>query len=204
MGLFKPNIEKMKSAGDSKVLIKALEHDNSDVRKSAAAALGQIKEENAIQPLIALMKDDDLNVRMSAAEALGQIGPSVSEPILAALKENGIDFQLKVASTLGSMDDKRAVQSLIGAIEEIEAFNLKMRIDSNKEAIKYLNECGTFTLDKHKEAYRIAKSPVQEAKILEMWKVEPILGSETIREGDIELFTKVITEFQRRLDQKSI
>jgi len=82
---------------------------------------------------------------------------------------------------------------------EADVSVLKMKIDSYNQGIKFLNECGTFTFDKLLEAHRIATSPVQEVKLRETWKVEPILGAESIRGGTVELFTKVITEFQRRI-----
>ncbi|MDB9383902.1 HEAT repeat domain-containing protein [Nodularia spumigena CS-584] len=54
-------------------LIKLLEHEDSDVRWSAALALGEIKSEAAIPGLIKLLEDEDSDVRWSAADALVKI-----------------------------------------------------------------------------------------------------------------------------------
>jgi hypothetical protein len=43
MGLFKPNVEKMKAKGDVGGLIKALKDKDGDVRDAAARALGKMK-----------------------------------------------------------------------------------------------------------------------------------------------------------------
>ena len=54
-------------------LINALNDGDSDVRRNAAEALGNIKSDTAVQPLINALKDERLNVRGSAAEALRKI-----------------------------------------------------------------------------------------------------------------------------------
>ena len=57
-------------------LVKALEDDRSEVRASAAYALGQIGSDayTAVPTLISALDDPDLDVRLLAAYALGQIG----------------------------------------------------------------------------------------------------------------------------------
>ncbi|TFH42664.1 MAG: DUF805 domain-containing protein [ANME-2 cluster archaeon] len=73
---------------------------------------------------------------------------------------------------------------------------LKMQLDAYNKGIKYLNECGPFNFDKYKEAHRIAKSPVEEAKLREMWES---YGSETIHEMTIELFTRLVKKTKDRI-----
>ena len=57
-----------------KRLIKQLGHKNSDVRMTAAGALGSIGTKDAVPALIHLLQNQDVNVRRDAAGALGQIG----------------------------------------------------------------------------------------------------------------------------------
>ena len=52
MGLFKPNIEKLKARKDVKELIRALGNSDWYVRASAACALGEIGDARAVEPLI--------------------------------------------------------------------------------------------------------------------------------------------------------
>ncbi|RLI75930.1 HEAT repeat domain-containing protein, partial [Archaeoglobales archaeon] len=44
-------------------LIKALKDEDSDIRLVAAAALGEIGDERAVEPLIKALKDEDSDVR---------------------------------------------------------------------------------------------------------------------------------------------
>ncbi len=64
-------------------LIQALKDVDSNVRKAAAEALGEIKDPRAVEPLIQALKDGYLIVRQLAAEALVSIG----KPAVPALKE---------------------------------------------------------------------------------------------------------------------
>ncbi|MGB5771953.1 MAG: HEAT repeat domain-containing protein, partial [Crocosphaera sp.] len=55
-------------------LISALNHEDSDVRRGAAYALGNIGNEKAVEGLISALDDWDSEVRRGAAEALENIG----------------------------------------------------------------------------------------------------------------------------------
>ena len=55
----------------------ALNHEESDVRGKAAAALGQIGSNKAVDALISALNDEDRTVRGKAAATLGQIGSAV-------------------------------------------------------------------------------------------------------------------------------
>ncbi|MEM5813446.1 MAG: HEAT repeat domain-containing protein [Candidatus Aenigmatarchaeota archaeon] len=56
-----------------KGLIKALKYKDSNIRISAAQALGEIKDERAVKPLIQALKDENKEVREIAEEALEAI-----------------------------------------------------------------------------------------------------------------------------------
>jgi len=82
-----PNVEKMKARRDVKGLIKALAYrKDSNVRRAAACALGEIKDARAVKPLIAALKDKDWDVCKAVAEVLLQIGdPCATEPLVDEL-----------------------------------------------------------------------------------------------------------------------
>ena len=69
------NVGKMKSKGDVKGLIKALNYrKDAYIREAAAKALGEIGDARAIEPLIDALKDESEYVRSAAAEALDKLG----------------------------------------------------------------------------------------------------------------------------------
>ena len=70
---------------DVRDLIAKLKNKDSDVRRSAAKELGELKTEakSAVPELIRATRDKDLFVRRYAAEALGNIGPDAKSGITA-------------------------------------------------------------------------------------------------------------------------
>ena len=125
MALFapiEPNVVRLKAARNVKALIKALKYVNSsDVRKGAAAGLGELKDETAVDPLIEALKDEDKYVRKNAAEALGKIGDRrAMEPLIEALGDKDWFVQEKAAAALGKIGDKRAVDPLLRFIRDLK------------------------------------------------------------------------------------
>jgi HEAT repeat protein len=56
------------------VLVEALRSENALARRTAARALGEIRDPRAVEPLAGILQgDDDFSVRTTAANALGQI-----------------------------------------------------------------------------------------------------------------------------------
>ena len=88
MGLFPPNVERLKEKGDVSGLVKALGYKDEAVRREAAKALGEIGDAAAVEPLITALRDEDPWARSFAASALGLIGgPAAAEPLVAALRD---------------------------------------------------------------------------------------------------------------------
>src|SRR5665647_2956529 len=77
MGLFGPNVEKLKAKKDVAGLIGALAHRDESVRSSAAEALGDVGGLGALDPLTAALQDPATPVAAAAAEALGKMGGDV-------------------------------------------------------------------------------------------------------------------------------
>jgi HEAT repeat protein len=70
-------------------LIGALKDRSKDVRRSAALALGKIRDARAVEPLIDALKDRSKDVRGSAALALGEIGDKRAVlPLIGSLKDS--------------------------------------------------------------------------------------------------------------------
>jgi HEAT repeat protein len=97
-------------------LIRELKHWNWDVRKSAAGALGAIKDPRAVEPLITALKDRAEDVRRSAVSALGAIGAPAVEPLITALKDPDKDVRKSAANALGETGDSRGTLVLFGAL----------------------------------------------------------------------------------------
>jgi HEAT repeat protein len=125
MGLFgPPNIENLKAKRDMQGLIKALDYTkDSSVRVAAAEALGEIRDERAIEPLIFLLQDVPENLRLAAFNSLLDIGAPAVESLIRVINTSG---QRSIASAiaLGAIGDVRAVEPLIAALnyEEVRPF----------------------------------------------------------------------------------
>ena len=70
--LSRRKVSKMREKGDFEGLVSALK--NPFLAKHAARALGDSRDERAIEPLIAALADRSEDVRCAAARALGEIG----------------------------------------------------------------------------------------------------------------------------------
>ena len=104
-------------------LEEALDHERSDVRSMATAALGEIGPPaiHAAAGLQARLADDDGEVRQRAARALGLIGAGDSVPALAdALQDEDEHVREYAAEALGSLTrgTDRAVDPLAGALHD--------------------------------------------------------------------------------------
>ncbi|WP_017297909.1 HEAT repeat domain-containing protein [Nodosilinea nodulosa] len=100
-------------------LLKALENSDSDVRMSAAEALGQIGSEAAIPSLLKAIENSDSDVRWSVAEALGKIGSEAAIPsLLKALEDQDPNVRVSAAEALGKIGSEVAILGLLKALGE--------------------------------------------------------------------------------------
>ena len=119
LSLFKPNVEKLKKKRDVKGLIKALEYKNVDVRIKAVEALGEIKDERAVEPLIMQLASHLDGLDGKAAEALFKYKDRAIEPLIQFLNVDYQDIRkAKVALILGRIKSKKAVGPLIQALKD--------------------------------------------------------------------------------------
>ena len=63
-------------------LLERLSAPAADARRTAAAALGNLGDKRALEPLVALLRDGDQGVRMVAADALGNLRDERAVPAL--------------------------------------------------------------------------------------------------------------------------
>ncbi len=101
-----------------KRLVSALRDKNTQVRKNAAIALGEIRSERAIRPLVAALKDSDQLVRACAGTSLVKIGPPAVLPLIGILKDNDPFVPALAAVTLSVIPDPQGRQALMGALSE--------------------------------------------------------------------------------------
>ena len=125
LGLFgPPDIKKLKAKRDVRGLIKALGYPKEPgVRSSAAQALGEIREAEAVEPLVIALNDSDEWVRGRAAQALGVIGNKQAvQPLIDALSDSKWRgaWESAPAVALGQIGDARAVEPLIAFLKDSE------------------------------------------------------------------------------------
>ena len=108
-------------------LINALKHRANSVRRSAAGALANLGDTQAVEPLIGAVQNDvSSGVRAYASYALGKIGdPRAVEPLIEALKDEAIFVRINAAEALGDIGDARAVAPLIGRLDQAYSFELR-------------------------------------------------------------------------------
>jgi len=109
MGLFKPNIERMRAKNDVKGLIKALKSNNLRVLGAVEDALEDIGRRTS-EPFIEALGDKDADVRSGAAWILGNTGDTrVLEPLIKALEDNDKNVRWLAVAALGDIGDESAI-----------------------------------------------------------------------------------------------
>jgi hypothetical protein len=101
-----------------KRLVSALKDKNSQVRKNAAIALGEIESARAVNPLVAALKDNDQLVRACAGTSLVKIGSPAVLPLIALLKDRDPFVPALAAVTLSVIPDPVGRQALMAALSE--------------------------------------------------------------------------------------
>lgn len=108
-------VYEMMKKGDVEGLIEGLKHKDISIQGAAAAGLGELKDDRAVEPLIqALESARAPPFRWKIVKALGKIGDARAVEPLTKLCEKG-DFShiLKAAAeALGKIGDRRATHTL--------------------------------------------------------------------------------------------
>jgi HEAT repeat protein len=96
------------------VLIEASVHEQADIRRKVAQALGKSHDPRAGDLLTGLLIDQDELVRAAAAEALGLLGnPAAVTDLVDALKDQSDEVVMQAARSLGEIQDPAAAAPLI-------------------------------------------------------------------------------------------
>lgn len=166
-------------------LIFVLKYDDVwSVRKSAAWALGELKDRRSVGSLIEALKHNDWIVQFKAAEALGKIGDTHAvEPLIETLQSESSHVYEQVTWALGELCDDRAVIPLINALEnELPA----VRMNSAKALGKIRNRQAVEPL-----IATLMKDSIPEVKKWAAWAlgalndsraIEPLIS--TLNDGD--------------------
>ncbi|MDJ0659558.1 MAG: HEAT repeat domain-containing protein [Crocosphaera sp.] len=98
------------------LLIQALSDYNSNIRYSAAYALGKIGNQEAVNLLIQALTDSNSWVRRCAAKALGDIrNEEAVNGLIQALTDSNRNVRYSAADALGDIRNEEAVNGLIQA-----------------------------------------------------------------------------------------
>lgn len=104
-------------APDFDPLLEALQHEDKWVRRGAAAALGEVRTEWALESLRQALLDPERVVREQAAYALGSLGDRRAVTVLiGALNDPEGTVVARIANALGRIGDREAVVALIGVL----------------------------------------------------------------------------------------
>jgi len=135
MGLFKPNIEKMRAKDDVKGLIKALKSNDLRVVGAVEDALEDIGRRTT-EPFIKALRDKDAGVRSGAAWILGNIQDArAQEPLNESLKDKDKDVRWLAVVALGDIGDERAIDPISMVPTDDDKF-LKEIVAETLEKIK--------------------------------------------------------------------
>lgn len=167
MGLFGPNIDKLKENRDINGLIKILESKKPDVRKEAAEALSRVGSAEALPGLIVALRDPDARVRFYAVVGLAKIKQPAAEDVLKsavsdsdwevrkealtalikssanldalalAIKFNSAELRELAVVRLGELENPEAIEILVPALKDEEEL---VRLRANNALKKKLNQ----------------------------------------------------------------
>jgi HEAT repeat protein len=144
MGLFgPPDIEKLQAEGDVIRLSKALGYkQDNKIRLAAVAALAELGDTEAVEPLIATLSDPDVELRKAVITALGYLGDSRAlEPLVMALADPSWSVYATAVDALGALGDPRAAPALIAAMGrstvmvQLETSDALVRIGAPEEVL---------------------------------------------------------------------
>jgi HEAT repeat protein len=107
-----PEIEQLRAAKDVKALIRALRHEDRDIRRHAVQALGEFADARAVEALIVAVQDPDLEV--AAQEALSRMGAPAVEPLVRLIREKG--RSTRAAGALSEIRDPKATEPLLALL----------------------------------------------------------------------------------------
>lgn len=132
-------VELLSHIGDArtvKLLMGALQDEDSNVRLCAIEALARMGEAEAVPAVIAALQDQDARVRAEAAEALSKFGDVQGiDPLLALLRDSQWNVRLAAVEALGKFRAARVVPQLVGVLQDSDH-------EVRESAVRTLQEIG--------------------------------------------------------------
>jgi HEAT repeat protein len=150
MGLFGPDVQKLKEKRDINGLMKALQNKKADTRREAAEALGHIGGPEVLPALMTALGDADARVRVYGVQGLARqkdpsienaLKPLVADPdwevrketlaalikaggsaeaMLNAIRFNSAELRELAAVRLGDVGGEQAVNALMESLNDEE------------------------------------------------------------------------------------
>lgn len=127
------------SAGEC-LLLEALKHPESEVRRTAIELLGKGATAAALEPLVNAMRDSEVSVRAAVAEVLDLFPNSRAvEVLVEALDDDNSEVRSQARRALAKMAGPAVVASAVNAVRDRERFY-------RNEAARLLGELGDPTV----------------------------------------------------------
>jgi HEAT repeat protein len=116
-------------------LVETLNNPDSLFRSVAAAALGRMGDQRAVQPLIDVLRDrqSSFDLQVAVCKALGRLGGPVATDTLALMLDSPVWFH--AACALCSLQDERCIQPLMYALTDLPSAEREQTIDALSEYI---------------------------------------------------------------------
>jgi len=100
-------------------MIQALQDSNADVRRSAAWAIGELRDRRGVDALIAALSDADADTRRNAATALGSIRDKRAvDALVAAVKDPSPTVRKDAILALGELRTTEAIGVVVEAMKD--------------------------------------------------------------------------------------
>lgn len=167
MGLFKPDINRIKEEGDYEKLLRYLDHKRAGVRYSAFVALSDRadKDPDVAERLKKMSTDSDVRVRtLAALKFAGPGEPALSKTMLEIMENGTNDDKIKllyIVSGLGVSSDETLVQVIVkGLLDKNETVKLQaIRAAGRARSSHLVPNLGELLHEKHhKIRYYVACS----------------------------------------------
>ncbi|MCK4613702.1 MAG: HEAT repeat domain-containing protein [Thermoplasmata archaeon] len=114
MRIFQPNVQKLAFRNDIEGLIRAAQHRDPEIRRSAISALAGCRGPSVLSTLLRSLRDENRSVRLECIRALGKLkDPSSVQPLEWAVKDPDPFVRLNVIRALGEIGGSEVVHSLI-------------------------------------------------------------------------------------------
>jgi HEAT repeat protein len=139
-----PDVAQLKAKRDVQGLIRALGYTaDPNVRRAAAAALGELGDARAVDPLILALKnpawEHDWHDTAAAADALARLGTPAVGPLIAALGWHSKVVRVSAAGALGAIGQP-AIQPLVVLLGDAD-------LETRETAGQILVEIGADAID---------------------------------------------------------